>query len=195
MTLRTKMPHFRALLDAVAAYEQLPAWSYKGDTFAPAELLEALVLTESSGNPLAHRYEPHQDRADRPDRRNDPDTPGVDNGRIEDDSSYGLLQVMGYTFKRLIGLEQRATLDYYILYRPLFGLAAGVEVFKREMQAVYALHPHEGESERVVRALCRYNGGPTGDAIDSETHDLRRRSYVDKVHTNARIVQADRLKG
>lgn len=190
--LRTAEPRFRRLLDAVAAYEQLPAFSYRGDDFTPGELLEGLVLTESSGNPLARRYEPHQDAAGRADAAKDPDAPGKDDGPYEDDASYGLCQVMGYVLKGLLEVDRPVRMKFELLYRPLFGLAAGVEVLKRELRAVYLTNPTQAETERVVRALARYNGGPTGDAWEIETGDIRRREYVDLVAKNAKRARDDR---
>jgi hypothetical protein len=190
--LRTAEARFRRLIDAVAAYEQLPWFSYRGDTFTPGELLEGLILTESSGNPQARRYEPHQDATGRKDAAKDPDAPGVDNGHTEDDASYGLCQVMGYTLKGLLELDRPARLNFTLLYRPLFGLAAGVEVLKREISAVFRAHPIEDENQRTARALARYNGGPTGDAWDVERGAMRLHGYVEKVAANARRAQDDR---
>lgn len=184
MSLRTAEPAFRRLIDAIAAHEQLPRWGYGAEEYSPAELLEGLILTESSGTPAARRYEPHQDRDGRRDQAMDPDRPGQDDGSVEDDSSYGLLQVMGYTAKGILEVDRAVRLNFSFLFRPLMGLAFGLEVLKRELRVVYQLHPHETDSERIVRALARYNGGPTGDSID-ETGDIRRREYVDKVAANA----------
>jgi hypothetical protein len=190
--LSTGEARFRRLIDAIADYEQLPRFSYRGDTFSAGELLEGLILTESSGNPTARRYEPHQDAAGRADAAKDPDAPGVDNGPYEDDASYGLCQVMGYTLKGLLEVDRPVRMKFELLYRPLFGLAAGVEVLKRELRAVYLSSPHQDETERVVRALARYNGGPSGDAWDIERGDIRRREYVDLVAKNAKRAQTDR---
>lgn len=191
-SLRTAEASFRRLIDAVAAFEQLPRWTYRGEEYSAAELLEGLILTESSGNPLARRYEPHQDAPGRDDSKNDPDRPAVDDGPVEDDASYGLCQVMGYVLKGLLKVDRPVKVDYSLLYRPLFGLAAGIEVLKGELRAVYQRSPNDAESVRVVRALARYNGGPTGDAIDDTTGDIRRRAYVDLVAGNAKRARDDR---
>jgi hypothetical protein len=190
--LRTAEPRLRRMIDAVAALEQLPSFSFKADTFTPGELLEGLVLTESSGNPQARRYEPHQDAAGRKDAALDPDPPGVDNGPVEDDASYGLTQVMGYTLKGLLEVDRPVRLNYSLLYRPLFGLAAGVEVLKRELAAVFRVSPTQSENERTARALARYNGGPSGDAWDAERGAMRRQEYVELVAKNAKRAQDDR---
>lgn len=191
-SLRTAEASFRRLIDAVAAFEHLPRWTYRSEEYSPAELLEGLILTESSGDPLARRYEPHQDAADRDDAKNDPDRPGADDGPLEDDASYGLCQVMGYVLKGLLEVDRPVRMKFELLYRPLFGLAAGVEVLKRELRAVYLTNPTQAETERVVRALARYNGGPTGDAWEIETGDIRRREYVDLVAKNAKRARDDR---
>jgi hypothetical protein len=199
-SLRTAEPTFRRLVDAVAAFERLPRWSYKGEDYSAGELLEGLILTESSGNPLARRYEPAQDAPGRADAASDPDRPAVDDGLVEDDASYGLCQVMGYVLKGLLKVDRPVRLDYGLLYRPLFGLAAGIEVLQGELRAVYLAHPAEDDSVRVVRALARYNGGPSGDALvpfpAKDGHppvtDLRRREYVDLVAANAKRARDDR---
>ena len=82
---------YRPLIDACALQVGLPPW---GD-LRSGEWLEGLILQESGGNPKARRYEPHQDRAGRPDAPSDGDQPGIDDGQLEDDASYGLMQVMG----------------------------------------------------------------------------------------------------
>lgn len=186
--LRTSEPRLRHLIDAAATYEQLPRFSYKGDTFSPAELLEGLILTESNGNPQARRYERHQDVTS----PKESDYPEVDNGVWEDDASYGLGQVMGTTFKGLLEVSEPVRMNFSLLYNALVGIALSVEVLKRELRAVYVAHPNQDESERVVRALCRYNGGPTGDVEDPATGDLRRRSYVNLVAKHAKLAQDDR---
>ena len=191
-SLRTSEIRFRRLIDAVAAYEQLPRWGYKGDQFTAGELLEGLILTESSGNPVARRYEPHQDAPGRKDQAQDPDTAARDDGPLEDDASYGLMQVMGYTFKGLLQVDRAVKMRFDLLFLPLFGLAAGVEVLKRELRAVYAEDTTLDEDTRVVKALARYNGGPTGDDWILELGDIRRREYVDLVAKNAKRAQDDR---
>jgi len=86
---------YRALFEAAAQVAGLPAWGS-----IPASCwLEAIALQESSGRPDASRYEPHQDRAGRPDVTSDADTPDVDDGFTEDDRSWGLMQVMGYNLR------------------------------------------------------------------------------------------------
>jgi hypothetical protein len=186
-------PQLRALIDAVAAVAGLPTWEYRADRFSPGELLEGLVLAESGGDPKARRYEPHQDRAGRTDAATDPDRPGIDDLKAEDDASYGLCQVMGSTWRLLVGAPVRAPLDYELLFEPTFALAAGAEVLCRELHTVRWACPDEAEADWIVRALCRFNGGPTGDDPDS-TGDVRRRVYVEHVAENARRAQADRRR-
>lgn len=189
-SLRTAEASFRRLIDAIAAFEQLPRWTYKGEGFTAGELLEGLILTESSGNPLARRYEPAHDAPGRKDQGSDPDVLAHDDGAFEDDASYGLGQVMGTTFKALLHVDRPVKIDYSILYRPLFGLAALVETLKGELRTVYLTSPMQSESERVVRALARYNGGPTGEALVDG--DIRNRAYVDRVAANAKRARNDR---
>lgn len=193
MSLRTSEDRLRRLIDAMAAYHQLPGLTYEGATYTPGELLEGLILTESSGDPHARRYEPHQDRAGRTDAPTDADMPGRDDGESEDDASYGLTQVMGYNWRRILGLRPGTPVRFgYFAYDPVFSIRAGLIVLQSELQAVYRQHPHAGDDERMVRALCRYNGGPTGDVFDPDTKDLRLRGYVKKVVSRAATAKADR---
>lgn len=186
--LLTAEPRFRRLIDATAAYVGLPVWSYRGRSVTPGELLEGLILAESSGNPQAKRYERHQDDPSRWDL----DTPQVDDGLREDDASYGLMQVMGTTYRGLVALDRPARLDYAILFRPLIGIAMGLEVFLQELAAMRRAHRHEQEAEHIVRALSRYNGGHRGDEIDPATGDYRRRIYVDRVAVRCGQARTDR---
>jgi hypothetical protein len=181
----------RKLIDAVAEVEDLPIWAYRSFLFSAGELLEGIVRTESSGRFDARRYEPHLDRVGRTDAPTDPDRPGVDDGPKEDDASYGLGQVLGSTWRGIVGAPVGTPLDYTLLNKPTFGLAATAEVFKRELAAVRREFPQEMEADLVVRALCRYNGGPTGDAVD-ETGDVRRRAYVERVCQNAELAAKER---
>jgi hypothetical protein len=178
----------RRLIDAKAEHHGLPFFhSVRYNShFTPGEWLEGLILTESSGNPRARRYEPHQDRATRTDVATDADRPDVDDGQIEDDASYGLCQVMGYNIVRLTGggRGERATRDFAFAFDPDVNIWLGIQVLRGEMAVV---------SGDVERALARYNGGPTGAVVAPKFgNDMRLRAYVDRVVANARKVQADR---
>lgn len=188
MPLRTAA--LRPVIDAVAQAKQLPSFSYRGVVYSPGVLLEALAATESSGDERARRYEPHQDRAGRADQASDADRPDVDDGVFEDDASYGLFQVMGYNLRRLVGAQPGARMRFDWAYDPVVNMAMGVAILKDELRRLYLANPTMPESEMVVRALCRYNGGPTGDAIVDG--DLRRREYVDKVAARCAAVRRDR---
>lgn len=147
-----------------------------------SEWLEALVMQESSGNPRATRYEPHQDRAGRTDAASDADKPGQDDGMLEDDRSYGLMQVMGYNLRRLVGVPPGTPMKFDWALDPLFNIAAGVAVLRGELAATHG---------DVARALARYNGGPTGDAIQADGK-MRREEYVAGVRAWVGRVIADR---
>jgi hypothetical protein len=206
--LKTSDPKLRGLIDAAAAFVGLPVWHYRGIEYGPGEWLEGQVLTESAGNPRARRYEPHQDREQRaalhPAREfdvrlafhgsPDPDTPGVDDGDLEDDASYGLMQVMGYNIRRLVGAPAGTPLSFGFAYRPILNLSLGLSVLLGELNAARQQHPTETESQHVERALARYNGGPTGDAPIAPHGDLRLRAYVDRVARFAELVQQDRRR-
>jgi hypothetical protein len=194
--LRTAEPRFRAYIDAAANFAGLPHFSYRDHEFSPGELLEGQILAESNGDRMARRYESHQDRAARTDAPRDPDTHDQDDGDLEDDASYGLLQVMGFNARVLCGCRPGTPMKFGWLFLPQTNISLGLRILLAEMAAVYRVHPHEAESERLVRALCRYNGGPTGDAWIMETHDFRLRKYVDHVAANAlRAQESRRLMG
>lgn len=124
------------------------------------DVVEAIVWTESSGNPRARRYEPHQDR------NPDADTAGVDDGITEDDASYGLGQIMGYTARRL-GFKNK---DFSALYDERLSITFLCKLLHLELKAV---------GGDLKCALARYNGGPRGNPRKDGT--LRNQAYVDKV--------------
>jgi hypothetical protein len=190
--LRTAEPRLRRLIDAAAAFYGLPRFQYRGHSYSPGELLEGLVLTESSGNPAARRYEPHQDRAGRADAPTDPDRPAADDGDFEDDASYGALQVMGYNLRRLVGVPVGVRMSFAWAYDAGVSLWAGCQILRFDLAAVYREFPHAPESERVIRALARYNGGPSGDDPTGAHGDIRLRAYVDKVAENTQRAYVDR---
>lgn len=176
MALRTA--RYRGLIEAVAELVDLPAWSPERhvDTYSSDEWLEGLILTESAGDPRAVRYEAHQDRTA------DADTPNHDDGLLEDDKSYGLMQVMGYNIRALVGVSKRTRMNFGWALLPVANLSLGVRVLLAELKAT------EGD---VARALARFNGGPTGERIMADGR-MRRQVYVDKVARNCRRVVADR---
>lgn len=157
--------------------------------------MEGLILGESAGNSKARRYEPHQDRSTRTDAWTDPDVADEDDGDLEDDASYGLMQVMGYNARVLCGVAPGVPMRFGWLFLPQANIALGLRILTAERAAVYTKHPHESEQELLVRALARYNGGPTGDSFDLRTNDIRLRAYVDRVAAHAEVARADRRSG
>jgi len=155
----------------------LPAWGVHGEVYRPGEWLEALVLTESSGRPDVRRYEPHLDR-----KPNDPDTPGTDDGPNEDSASWGPMQVLGVNVRKILGASPGCLLNYTALYWWPLGLAFGLKILLGELQAT---------ERNVARSLARYNGGPTGDRLESDGR-MRRQVYVDSVEAKAVLVREDR---
>jgi hypothetical protein len=137
----------------MASFYQLPGLSCEGTAYSPGELLEGLILTESSGDPAARRYEPHQDRAGRTDAPTDPDMPSRDDGAAEDDACYGLCHVMGYNWRRILGLRPGTPANFSsFAYDPAFSIRGGLRELQDELAAVYRQHPHVGDDERMVRA-------------------------------------------
>jgi hypothetical protein len=103
--LRTADPKVRAYLDASARILALPALSYHRHGHAvdasPEVFLEAWVLTESSGDPNATRWEP-----------------------AIKDTSYGPLQVLGMNLRTLFDSITTANLSRFQSWE--WGIPAGV---------------------------------------------------------------------
>jgi Transglycosylase SLT domain. len=207
MTLKTSDRALRELIDDVARYRELPPWAYRGVQFDPGTLLEAIVITESAGDPRATRYEPHQDRTGRPDQVGDQDRPLVNDGPVEDDTSYGLMQVMGYNLKLMLGAaitidgrrfpDPSKRVDFTLFFDPEVNLILATRLLCEEIVHVEKeiargnRDPVDVPTEVIDRALMRYNGGPSGD--DRQDDGTRRlQAYVDKVARNALMVKADR---
>jgi len=157
--------HYRPLIAGCVFTTSLPFWR----NWSPAVWLEALILQESGGNHKAVRYERHQDQAGRWDAGSDADTPDVDDGLLEDDKSYGLMQVMGYNARLWAGAS--GAMNFAVLLRPIANIACGLWILVAELEATH---------QNVARALARYNGGPTGDDLVDGEH-MRRQVYVDGV--------------
>ncbi len=170
---------YRRLIDVAAELVALPKWDYVGTSlFAPGEWLEGLVLHESNGDPRAIRYEAHQDVA----APGDPDTPGQDDGLLEDDKSYGLMQVMGYNARRLCGVPEGTPMNFGFLLLPMTGIAFGLRILTAELTAT---------GGHVASALARYNGGSWGNPVRGGR--LRNQDYVDRVAAEAARVQLARM--
>lgn len=142
-------------------------------------------MQESSGNPRARRYEPHHDVAGRGDAATDGDLADKDNGDMEDDASYGLMQILGQNVRVLCGVPPGVPMDFSMTYEPLFGLAFGLKMLTIELAAT---------GGNVDRALARYNGGPSGERLVPGPNGmvLRRQEYVDGVARWIERVHKDR---
>jgi len=160
---------YRPFIIQLALIRALPSWK----TVPAPTWLEALVLTESSGNPFAKRYEAHQDRQG---SVGDADRPNFDDGFLEDDTSWGLMQVMGYNLRFLTGTPGGTFMDFHWALDPEVNLLLGTRLLKMELGAV---------AGDVSRALARYNGGPTGD----DGTPMRVQPYVDRVAKNCLLIQ------
>lgn len=162
MSLPTE--RYRPLILGAVYTVGLPFWR----SWAPAVWFEALVMQESAGNPKAIRYERHQDQLGRRDAATDADRPDIDDGILEDDQSYGLCQVMGTNARRLCGVGPGVPMNFGFLLLPVTNVAFGLRILAGELAAT---------SQNVARALARYNGGPTGDALVDGVN-MRREVYV-----------------
>lgn len=177
---------YRAVLDAMASFVALPSWQHPLGDWPGGVWLEGLVLHESVGDPRAVRYERHQDVEGRKDSRTDGDRPGQDDGLLEDDKSYGLMQVMGSNIRVLCGVAPGVPMQFGFALLPLTNLGLGLRILLGELEAV------QGD---VPRALCRFNGGPTGTSLVSGpqgTLVYRLQGYIDKVASATVRVVHDR---
>lgn len=174
-------PDLRRLIDAAARHAELPTWR----SVSGPELLEGLILTESGGDPRARRYEPAHDRVA------DGDEPAVDNGDTEDSASYGLMQVMGFNLRKLVGVADGVPMDFSWAYRPLANLAMGTRLFAAELHVAQVEAKQLAPNAAVDIALARYNGGHVSNGA-AEYPRLRNNGYVERVYSNAQRAQGDR---
>lgn len=136
-------------------------------------LIEAVVMTESSGRTEAVRAEP----------------------RIGDESR-GLMQVLGKT-ARALGFPAHESPD--ALFDPDVGVLYGVKVLTQNLDGFNKSTKQRGDGHyaqlvtpfpREIRvALARYNGGARGNPGPDGT--LRNESYVAKVESWFRAVVLD----
>lgn len=142
----------RALIQAVAAECRLPA-----------DILEAQVLTESSGDPFAFRYE--TDFFERYIRHNAA-AKGARFGPIAA-CSFGLLQIV-----LEVALEDGFDGDPQDLFIPRIGLSAGAKHLATLL--------HGWAHEDIDQALAAYNGGKVGN----DTRPYRNYAYVARVRAH-----------
>lgn len=124
------------------------------------DVILAMIGVESSWNPYARRYEHAADR-----KLPDPDRPGLDDDIAEDDASYGLMQIMGSTARKLCF---RAP-DFTNLYDVELNLTFGCKLMSQLL--------HHSNWNYAV-ALARYNGGYAGNPRPDGS--LRNQDYVDR---------------
>lgn len=127
-------------------------------------VLEAHVMVESTGRPMAFRYEP-----------------------AKQDGSFGLLQVMGNTARNL-GLPQGTA--EASLCDPYVGLDYGMKALKdivrwRKAEDLWAQGAFKSVNvpfpPKLREVLAVFNGGGVGNPREDGT--LRNESYVQRVET------------
>lgn len=157
---------YRGIFDASAAFVGLPPWGQ----YPAGVWLEAQCLQESSGNAAARHYDAPVD----PDKH--------DSGDFEEWASYGLFQIEGITFRRMLHFAPGTTINFAdVLGRPLFNLALALRILKENLSL----------TGTVDGALAAYNGGPRG-AQRGDDGKLVRQDYVDAVRSHCEAVLADR---
>ena len=145
------MTEYRAQIEAIAAQFHLDP-----------DLVEAIVLTESSGKAHAYRFEPgFWDRY----MKTKPQWDGANPERVS--SSYGLMQIM-YPVACEIGFTETAP-EY--LFVPTIGLLWGCKKLRSLL---------DWAKQNTDQALAAYNGGKGGN----EKPPYRNQWYVDKVKRN-----------
>jgi hypothetical protein len=98
------------------------------------------------------------------------------------------MQVMGYNARRLCGVPPGTPMNFGWLCLPITNIAFGLRILAGELRAT---------GGNVVRALCRYNGGPTDDARVDDGRGgtvFRRQEYADLVLANAQRAREDRRR-
>jgi len=160
-------PYVLQVVAAIAHYINIPFWrGYK-----PWEILAGIVLTESSGNPNARRFEPGEAVKY-----------GVqlDRGQHEPFASWGLMQVMGTNINVQLGLAPDCTMLNFKKFggRELLGLAFGA----RELVEAMAMHKDDFEA-----ALGQYNGGAWGAQREPGNMMVNDWEYVERVAHNAEL--------
>lgn len=136
------------------------------------DLVEAVVITESSGKTSAYRFEPafwlHY-------MANKPEWKGANPERVS--SSYGLMQVM-YQVALELGYKEAAP-EY--LFIPEVGLNWGCAKLRSLL---------DWSKDNVEQALAAYNGGKGGNS----TPPYRNEKYVKKVLINLYAIKEERRK-
>lgn len=140
-------------------------------------LVEAIVLTESSGNTDAFRFEPnYYNRYLKPKKL----YPGQNPRRVS--SSYGLMQIM-YDVARERGYPDSLLPEH--LFFPEVGLEWGCKHL-RFLFDWAAEFPNVTEAQKLEAVLASYNGG-RGDNKPTDK-PLRNASYVRKVLSNLTLL-------
>ena len=173
MALPTR--RFRPVIKQAARLFGLPYLT----VYPPAVWLEAMILQESSGEPKARRYEPALDRGSS--QRPDQDAPGQDDLMFEDDASYGLMQLLGSTYKDVLGIPQASRVPFNVLFHPIVNIGIGCLYLAKLVAAT---------DNSAARALCRYNGGGLGDQLQADGR-FRRQEYVDAILRRCPLVEDD----
>lgn len=126
--------------------------------------LTFVVDKESDFRTEARRYEPHHDKRDDEEQHKEAfrqfagfhDEPNQDDDKWEEDASYGLCQIMGYTAIWL-GWRPETSEGFYELYDPDVNLDLGAEY----LDHLYSKFPEitHSEKERLRMATGAFNAG------------------------------------
>lgn len=147
---------YRAEVEAIA-----------GPLHLDPDVVEAIVLTESSGKTHAYRHEPFFWQRY---LQGKPKWDGAVPARVS--SSYGLMQVM-YPVACELGYSDQPE----CLFVPVIGLTWGCKKFRSLL---------DWAKQDVEQALAAYNGGKG----DNATRPFRNQDYVTKVLRNLERVRA-----
>lgn len=147
------------------------------------DLVIALCLVESSGNPKAYRFEPAFFRRY---MAHDPRWRAADPKRVS--ASYGLTQVM---FLVAVEFGFPDTDDPELLFDPRLNLHYGCKVLAERMAWVAKAAADVSDDVRLRAALASYNGGKGGNAADHRPD--RNAQYAAKVLARLADVHAGRV--
>lgn len=152
------------------------------DTPLDPLLIEAVVLTESSGKPMAYRFEPGFWRrylANHSDYRHM--IPEIAS------ASYGLMQIM-FSTARQEGYQGQP----WGLFSPADNIYYGVRHLLRQLAWSKGVSTTDTAEEELASALAAYNGGRTGNEPGDGKED-RNAGYARKVlATYAALRKADK---
>ena len=138
------------------------------------EVVAAMIVQESSGNPVAAREEPgfyNRYIKDKPLNGYVPTKVTLPSEKRLRSFSFGLMQLMGNTAREL-GLKNEFL---FVLFDPDINISLGCKLLK---QLLDKQPLHLGEMERYRKALLAYNGGGDPDYPDKVFGRIQKKEHL-----------------